>query len=63
MGTGGLSTTEQRANPNTFYSPVSFGGDIISGNVGNQGISLGGSSEAGGGSFGMDLSIPMPMQL
>ena len=49
MGTGGLSTTEQRANPNTYYSPVSYGGDIISGNVGNQGVSLSGNTEAGGG--------------
>ena len=64
MGTGGNSNVGHSSNPTNMYSPVAYGGgNIISGNVGTGGVQIDGSSSAGGGSFGLDLSIPMPMQL
>ena len=62
MGIGGTSSTSHTANPTTVFSPVAFGGgDITAGNVGTGGVQMDGSSTAGGGSFGLDLSIPMPI--
>ena len=64
MGLGGYSTTVQSTNPSTSFSPVSFGGNINSGNVGNGPVSLTGQTTAEGGKFDMNLEIPMlPMQL
>ena len=61
MGIGGTSSNNQGSNPNTFYSPVSYGGNIISGDVGNGPINIGGSTTAGGGGFDFKLDMPMPM--
>jgi hypothetical protein len=63
MGFGGTSGTNQITNPTTMYAPVSFGGDIISGNVGNGPIGMDGSSYAEGGKFDFNLEMPMPMPM
>ena len=63
MGLGGTGSTQQSTNPNTFYSPVSYGGNIISGDVGNGPIGITGQTTAEGGKFDFKLDMPMPMQL
>ena len=62
MGTGGQSSVGHTSNPTNTFSPIAYGGgDITVGNVGTGGVQMDGSSTAGGGSFGLDLSIPMPL--
>ena len=63
MGLGGTGSTQQSTNPNTSYSPVSYGGNIISGDIGNGPIGLSGQTTAEGGKFDFKLDMPMPMQL
>jgi hypothetical protein len=44
-----------------MFTPVSFGGNIISGDVGNGPTQIGGSSHAEGGQFDFKLDMPMPL--
>jgi len=63
MGIGGTGSTNQSTNPNTMYSPVSYGGNIISGDIGNGPIGISGQTTAEGGKFDFKLDMPVPMQL
>lgn len=61
MGIGGTSNVGHHASPTTFYAPVSYGGDIVSGDIGSGPIGISGDSTAGGGSFDFKLDMPMPL--
>ena len=61
MGIGGTSSSGHTASPTTMYAPVSYGGNIVAGDIGSGPIGLSGGSEAGGGSFDFKLDMPMPL--
>ena len=58
MGLGGTSSQHSVHNPSVLYSPVSYGGNIVSGDIGTGAISSSHTGTAGGGDFGFDLKIP-----
>ena len=60
MGIGARVNNHQQDNGRILYAPVSYKGDIESGNIGGRDTSMKADGHAEGGNFDMSLKIPMP---
>ena len=58
---GGHSSSTQTQTGQVYNAPVVYGGSITQGNVGVYSGPQSSSNDASGGSFGLDLSMPMPL--